>query len=61
MNGHPVNQCASLDCAIYQYRDAFTVDLKIDFEAFQPHNSPVSAMSPGKKAESYGKPKKALK
>jgi hypothetical protein len=20
MNGHPVNQCASPDCAIYQYR-----------------------------------------
>jgi hypothetical protein len=31
MNGHPVNQCASPDCAIYQYRAGCEGSLKARF------------------------------
>jgi hypothetical protein len=32
MNGHPVNQCASPDCAIYQYRaNVTTGNIKVSF------------------------------
>jgi hypothetical protein len=31
MNGHPVNQCASPDCAIYQYRANASGNIKVSF------------------------------
>jgi hypothetical protein len=31
MNGHPVNQCVSPDCVIYQYRANATGNIKVSF------------------------------
>jgi hypothetical protein len=31
MNGHPVNQCASPDCAIYRYRANAQGNIKVSF------------------------------
>jgi hypothetical protein len=37
MNGHPVNQCAFPDCAIYQYMANVSGNIKV---SFLPVNSP---------------------
>jgi hypothetical protein len=37
MNGHPVNQCVSPDCAIYRYRANAGGNIKV---SFLPVNSP---------------------
>jgi hypothetical protein len=37
INGHPVNQCASPDCGIYQYRANAAGNMKV---SFSPGNYP---------------------
>jgi hypothetical protein len=62
MNGNPVNQCASPDCAIYQYRTG-TSDTALKV-AFLPLKTPIVQgikESESKDVNSYGKTGKGLK
>jgi hypothetical protein len=59
MNGNPVNQCASPDCAIYQYRTECEGSLKVSFLAVNyPQKITIEGNggpSKSKTIESYGK------
>ena len=55
MNRNPVNQCASTDCAIYQYRASYKGALKVHFLPVNPRTNDVSSPSEPKPIDSYGK------
>ena len=44
MNGNPVNQCASADCAIYQYRAGTDTGLKVRFTPVTPRSIETAAL-----------------
>jgi len=60
MNSHPVNQCASPNCAIYQYRATCEGSLNVRFLPVKPPIEGVSSPSKPKTVNSYGKGKKTL-
>ena len=60
MNSNPVNQCASPDCAIYQYRTTCEGSLKVRFLPLKTTTDDVLSPSESKTVKSYGKGHEAL-
>jgi hypothetical protein len=55
MNGNPVNQCASPNCAIYQYRASYKGGaLKVRFLPLKIPINDVSGVSEQKAVPTYG-------
>jgi len=61
MNRNPVNQCASPDCTIYQFRANTDTGLKVHFMPVDPRSIETASIRKPKAVNSYGKGFEALR